>query len=221
MIEIDLLPRTSAQGNRPVSSTPVPRKPFRFLVQDPWVLASSLVVILSLACSGWLLAAGRERTAELNAALETAVRDSIRTAMLAAEAQLLGARLDSVRMRVSVIRHIDSSRYVWPRLLDEVAKALPREAWLVQIAQLSTVAGDVRFRVEGKTFENLAISRFWDGMESSAFIDDVRLVSTEHLMELLGDSGEPAHAYFFVLEAGYRDSRPRLPESATVPAAQR
>lgn len=221
MIEIDLLPRTSAQGNRPVSSTPVPRKPFRFLVQDPWVLASSLVVVLSLACSGWLLAAGREQTAELNAALETAVRDSMRTAMLGAEARLLGARLDSVRMRVSVIRHIDSSRYVWPRLLDEVAKALPREAWLVQIAQLSTVGGDVRFRVEGKTFENFAISRFWDGMESSAFIHDVRLVSTEHLMELLGDSGEPAHAYFFVLEAGYRDSRPRLPESATVPAAQR
>ncbi len=221
MIEIDLLPRTSAQGNRPVSSTPVPRKPLRFLVQDPWVLASSLVVVLSLACSGWLLAAGRERTAELNAALETAVRDSMRTAMLAAEAQLLGARLDSVRMRVSVIRHIDSSRYVWPRLLDEVAKALPREAWLVQIAQLSTVAGDVRFRVEGKTFENFAISRFWDGMESSAFIHDVRLVSTEHLMEPPGDSGEPAHAYFFVLEAGYRDSRPRPPESATVPAAQR
>ncbi len=221
MIEIDLLPRTSAQGSRPVSSTPVPRKPFRFLVQDPWVLASSLVVVLSLVCSGWLLAVGHEQTAELNAALETAVRDSMRTAMLAAEAQLLGARLDSVRKRVSVIRDIDSSRYVWPRLLDEVAKALPREAWLVQIAQSSTVAGDVRFRVEGKTFESFAISRFWDRMESSAFIQDVRLVSTEHLMESLGDSSEPARAYFFVLEAGYRDPRPQLPEPATVSAAQR
>ena len=221
MIEVDLLPRSSAQGKGRVSSTPVPRKPFRFLVQDPWFLASSSVFVLSVACSGWLLLAGRERASELNAALETAVLDSARTATLTLEAQSVVARLDTVRKRVAAIRDLDARRYVWPRLLDEVARALPREAWLVQIAQLSAADGRIRFRVEGKTFENFTLSRFWDGMESSDFIHDVRLVSTEHLVEPSVESGGAQNVYFFVLEADYRDSRPQLLESAPSPAVHR
>lgn len=221
MIEVDLLPRISAQGKRRASSTPVPRKPLRFLVQDPWVLASSAVFLLSVSCSAWLLLAGRERVNELSAALEIAVLDSARTATLAVEAQSVVARLDTVRTRVAVIRDLDARRYVWPRLLDDVARALPREAWLVQIAQLSADDGRIRFRVEGKTFENFTLSRFWDSMESSDFIHDVRLVSTEHLIEPAGDSGEAHNAYFFILEADYRDSRPHLLESVASPAVQR
>ena len=221
MIEVDLLPRSSAQGKGRVSSTPVPRKPFRFLVQDPWVLASSAIFVLSAACSGWLLFAGHGRASELNAALESAVLDSARTAALTMEAQSVGARLDTVRARVAAIRDLDARRYVWPRLLDELSRALPQAAWLVQIAQLSAADGRIHFRVEGKTFENFTLSRFWDGMESSEFIHDVRLVSTEHLMEPSGDSGEPQDIYFFVLEADYRDSRPHLVESANSSAVQR
>lgn len=214
MIEVDLLPRSSTQGNRRVSSTPVPRKPMRFLVQDPWVLTGGSIVVLSAAFAVWLLFAGRERASELNSALETAVLDSARTAALATEARSVAARLDTARRRVAVIRDLDARRYVWPRLLDAVARALPREAWLVQIAHLSSEEGRVRFRVEGKTFYNFTLSRFWNGMESSDFIHDVRLVSTEHLIEPSVDSGEPQSAYFFVLEADYRDSRPEVPASA-------
>ncbi|MDE2652992.1 MAG: hypothetical protein OXI71_04170 [Gemmatimonadota bacterium] len=226
MIEVDLLPGISAQGKRRVSSTPVPRKPFRFLAQDPWVQASSAVFLLSVTSSIWLLLAGRERIGELNAALESAVLDSARTTSLAAETRSVVARLDSLRTRVSVIRDLDARRYVWPRLLDEVAKALPPEAWLVQIAQLSADDGRIRFRVEGKTFGNVALSRFWDGMESSDFIHDVRLVSTEHLIEPSIYSGRDHNVYFFVLEADYRDSRPHLLDrhllvSDTSPAVQR
>ena len=221
MIEVDLLPRMSPQGKRRVSSTPVPRKPLRFLVQDPWVLASSAVSLLSVVCSAWLLLGGRDRAGELNAALESAVLDSARTATLAAQAQSVVARLDTVRTRVAVIRDLDARRYIWPRLLDEVARALPREAWLVQIAQLSADDGRTRFRVEGKAFENFTLSRFWEGMESSDFIHDVRLVSTEHLMEPSVDTGEAHSTYFFVLEADYRDSRPHLLGSGASPEGLR
>ena len=107
-----------------------------------------------------------------------------------------------------------------------MAKALPLEAWLVQIAQLSAADGRIRFRVEGKTFGNVALSRFWEGMESSDFIHDVRLVSTEHLIEPSIDSGRDRNVYFFVLEADYRDSRPHLMDRHllvpdTSPAVQR
>ncbi len=221
MIEVDLLPRTSAQGGRRTSSTPVPRKPLRFLAQDPWVRASAVVFSLCAAASGWLLAGEPGRGAGLNAALEAAVLDSVRTAMLVASAESATARLDSVRARVAVIRDLDARRYIWPRIFDEVAKALPREAWLVQIAQLASEDGGIRFRVEGKTFRNSTISRFWEGMESSEFLHDVRLVNTEHLMEPAPDSGDLQGAYFFVLEADYRNSRPQNSETAVLPGARR
>lgn len=221
MIEIDLLPRTSGQGRRRASSTPVPRKPLRFLAQDPWVLASAVVFVLSAVASGWLLLAGRGRAAELNATLEAAVLDSVRVASLAEGARSAAARLDSARTRVAMIRELEARRYIWPRLFDELARALPREAWLVQIAQLAAEDGRVRFRVEGKTLRNVAISRFWEGMESSEFIHDVRLVSTEHLMEPVPDAGDPASLHFFVLEADYRELRPQGAESAVTRAEQR
>ena len=221
MIEVDLLPRTSAQGGRRASSTPVPRKPLRFLVQDPWVLASALVFVLCAAASGLLLAGGSGRTAGLGAALEAAVLDSARTAKVMASAESVTVRLDSLRARVAVIRELDARRYIWPRLFDELAKALPREAWFVQIAQLAPEDGRVRFRVEGKTYQNFAISRFWEGLESSEFVHDVRLVNTEHLIEPAPGSGELHGAYFFVLEADYRDSRPQIPETAVLTGARR
>ncbi len=221
MIEVDLLPRSHTQGKSRLSSTPVPRKPFRFLLQDPWFLASGFMVLLSAAGTVWLLSAGRERARELTAALDTAVLDSARAAKLTTEAGSLVARLDSIRTRVAAIRDLDARRYVWPRLLDEVARALPPEAWLVQLAQLSADDGRVHFRLEGKTFESFTLSRFWERLESSGFIHDVRLVSTEHTVEPAIGSGEPRNAYFFVLEADYRDSRPQLLGSVDSPEVRR
>lgn len=217
MIEIDLLPRSSGQGGRRASSTPVPRRPLRFLVQDPWVLASAGVFVLCAVLSGWLMVGGRAGAAELDAALTAAVLDSARAGARAREERTLAARLDSARVRVAAIRELDARRYIWPRLLDGLAKALPPEAWLVQVAQLSSGNGIVRFRVEGKTFDNSTLARFWEGMESSEFIHDVRLVGTEHLLEPTVDGGEPRSAHFFVIEADYRDSRAQLLGSAVPP----
>ena len=210
MIEVDLLPRSSTQGGRRPSSTPVPRRPMRFLVQDPWVLASAGVFAVCAVATGWLMGGGRARAAELDAALAAAVLDSARATQGALEVQAVVARLDSARVRVATIRELDARRYIWPRLFDELAKALPREAWLVQVAQLSSDGGSVRFRIEGKTFDNSTLARFWEGMEFSDFIHDVRLVGTEHLMEPASEAGEPRSTYFFVIEADYRDSGPQL-----------
>lgn len=215
MIEIDLLPGGGRPADGTSSGAPVPRKPVRVLLRDPWFACSASIVILSAVMATVLLLAGRGRAAELEGAFDRATRDSVRIGIELAKAEQLESRLDSIRDRADIIKRMDSRRYVWPRLLDELARALPEEAWLVQIAQVTADSGQVRFRVEGETLGNLALSRFWDGMESSDFIDGVRLLSTEHLVDPFPASPQSRTGYFFVLEAEYQEGPPGSPDPGT------
>ena len=214
MIEMDLLSAGKQPGQRIASGSPSPRRPVPALVQDPWIVASGLVIVLFTALSVILLFAGRSRAAELAAAMEVATGDSARIATLLVEVESMESRLDSLVDRVAVIRDLDSRRFVWPRLLDELARALPEEAWLVQVAQVAAEDRRTRFRVEGKTLGNHALSRFWDGVESSRFIQNVRLLSTEHLVEPVSGPSRPRTTYFFVIEGDYEGLQPRTTDSA-------
>ena len=203
MIEVDLLPGGRASGKNIASRNSVAPRPLRILLQDPWILVSGAVIILSVALSAGLLVSGRGRAAGMADAIDSAIRDSTGTAASAGEVGSIESRLDSASARVAMIRDLDAERYIWPRLFDELARTLPEEAWLVQVAQIPALDGRTRFRVEGQTLDNAALSRFWDGMESSDFIRNVRLVSTEHATGPAGDPQGLRTTYFFVLEGEY------------------
>lgn len=223
MLEMDLLSAGKQPGQKIASGVSSPRRPVPVLVQDPWIVGSGLVIVLVTALTIILLFAGRSRAAELTAAVDVATRDSARIATLLVKVESMQSRLDSLADRVAIIGDLDSSRYVWPRLLDELARALPEEAWLVQVAQVATEDRRTRFRVEGKTLGNQALSLFWDGIESSQFIQNVRLLSTEHLVEPIPGRSRPRTAYFFVIEGDYEGLRARTRELAdpvTRPAAR-
>lgn len=213
MIEIDLLPGGGLPGKDPMPGGSAPRRRLRVDLRDRWILASGSVIVLCTVVSGALVFSGRGRAAGLASALESAARDSLRVSALVSEARSLESRIDSLADRAAIIRRLDSGRYMWPRLLDELARALPDEAWLVQIAQLGAEEGRTRFRIEGNTVGNVALSRFWDGLEASDFIHDVRLVSTEHLVEPLATPSRSRTAYSFVLEAEYQGGTPSGPDS--------
>lgn len=212
MIEIDLLPGGGRPGNAETSRASATRGPLRSHLRDPWIVASGLVVFLSAVVSTVLLVSGRGRTAAVASALDSATRDSLRIATAISESRAMESRLDSLGDRASAIGNLDSRRYLWPRLLDEVARALPDEVWLVQIAQVNAEDGVTRFSVEGRSTGTVALSRFWDGLESSAFIRDVRLLTTEHLVEPLSGSRPSPTRYSFVLEAEYEAGASRKPE---------
>ena len=214
MLEMDLLSAGQQPGQGIASGAPSPRRPVPVLVQDPWILVSGLVIVLFTALIVILLFAGRSRAGELAAAMDVATRDSARIATVLVEVASMQSRLDSLVDRVAIIRDLDSNRFVWPRLLDELARALPDEAWLVQVAQVAAEDRRTRFRVEGKTLGNQALSRFWDSIESSRFVRNVRLLSTEHLVEPVPGLSGPRTAYFFVIEGDYEGLPPRTTDSA-------
>lgn len=203
MIEIDLSPGGGRSGNGAATRASAGRRPLRIYLRDAWIVASGLVVVLCIVVSTALLVSGRGRAALVASALDSAARDSLRIATVVSESRSMESRLDSLGDRASAIRRLDSRRYLWPRLLDEVARALPDEAWLVQIAELDADEGATRFSVEGRSIGTIALSRFWDGLEVSDFIRNVRLLSTEHLEEPLSGSRPPRTRYSFVLEAEY------------------
>lgn len=146
--------------------------------------------------------------------MEAAARDSMRIAAAAAATRVLEARRDSIAERVHLVLALDARRYVWPHLLDEVAGALPREAWLTRLAHTTSPEGGVRLRIEGRARGSVALTRFWNGMEASPFIGGVRLVNSERMERPLPDEAE--ELYHFVLEAEHETPDPDLVELVAV-----
>lgn len=136
---------------------------------------------------------------DLEAAVELAVKDSARYSELIQAAERLAARRDTLLARVRVIQEIDRGRYIWPHVLDEVARGLPEYTWLTGVTSAPQDTVGLRFRVTGNTGNNLALTRFMRDLEASPFIEGVTLISVE--ASQLGQKVINA----FVLEAAYQE----------------
>ena len=216
MIEIDLL-QGGGWGRDGRSRTADAGVRSRRLFRDGWFIGSALVIIGSLGVGTYLGVSIRARTAGLEGALQAALADSARSAGLIEQMQTLGARRDSIAARVALIQEIDARRYLWPRIMDEVAGVLPEEAWITRLAQVVSPEDAIRFEVEGMSRDNFSLTRFWNGMESSPFIRGVRLVSTENVAAG-PDDGTDGDLYYFVLQAEPEDPPPEMLDFVPVSA---
>ena len=176
---------------------------------DPWVGGAAATIALSLGLAAHLILPLRKEMAAAEGALEDAVADSARAAALALTVRAVEARRDSIAAKVAMIRSIDAHRYLWPRILSQVADALPPGAWLTHLGQVDAPRPATRFQVEGVAPDNLSLTRFWDALESATSIAGVSLLSTE-VVETPSGRG-----HFFVLQAdeelsgGARAASPR------------
>lgn len=126
MIEIDLL-QGGGWGRDGRSRTADTGVRSRRLFRDGWFIGSTLAIIGSLGVGTYLGVSIRARTAGLEEALQAALADSARSAGLIEQMQTLGARRDSIAARVALIQEIDARRYLWPRIMDEVAGCCRRK----------------------------------------------------------------------------------------------
>ena len=210
MIEVDLLKGSpGTRGARPRKAPAGQR--LRNIPRDGWVVGSCLTMLLSFGFAGHLVLSVRGQAASLDLALEAALGDSVQSAARRHRAVALQTRRDSLAARVALIQEMDALRYLWPRIMDEVAIALPAEAWLTRLGQLPSGDERARFRVEGMARTNRSLTRFWNGLESSPFIRDVRLITSDHAMVRSGGDGID-NLYHFVLEAGQEDPPPEMLE---------
>ncbi len=180
---------------------------------DPWTLGSAAAVILSLGLMGWMFMGTGSRTDDLSLEIEQAARDSARYADLIQQTEGLRARRDTISQKVSIIQDIDGSRYVWPHVMDEVARALPDYTWLTGILQVEGGTHPT-FRVEGRAGNNFALTRFMDNLEASPFVRKVDLITTELVTDNSSGTGD-REVHNFTLTAVFEDPPQELIE--TVP----
>jgi len=211
VIEVNLLPG----GKKRASSGPS----FSFempeiggLPTDRWVLGASAIVIVLLAVTGYLYFDVSGAHEETQLAVEDAARDSARYADLIEQAENLRAQRDSIAERVAIIQEIDRDRYVWPHLMDEVARALPDFTWLRNLTQVS-LGQDLQIRLDGMAGNNFALTRFMENLEASPYIRGVTLISTE--LSVQSGGGVSRTVSQFTLEATYEEPPQDLKE--TVP----
>lgn len=177
---------------------------------DPYVLGAVGAGIVSLAVIVWLFLGVRGDREEIQVALDSAVQDSTRFADIIARTNQLTARRDSIGQRVAIIQEIDAGRYVWPHVLDEVARALPDYTWLRSIVQMQ--ADPIQVRVSGRAGSNFAITNFMRNLEASPFL---RGVVVERIEQATSETDQSDIVFEFEVLVNYEP--PPLEELETVP----
>jgi Tfp pilus assembly protein PilN len=110
-----------------------------------------------------------------------------------------------------MIQEIDAGRYIWPRILDEVSRAIPPYTWLERI-EYSGGGPEPTFVISGRTGSLPALTRFMDALEASPFLRGIELVSSEQAT-LPGDETRVVNN--FALTGGFQHAPLELIE--TVP----
>jgi Tfp pilus assembly protein PilN len=225
MIEINLLPGASrkAKGRRTGLSLGAVLGDAQSSVRDPWMIGAVASVIVAVGAVAFMYTTQSSRSSELAVREEQAVADSARFATVLRSRSRAEAKRDSVQRQLDVIRAIDSDRFVWPHLMDEISRALPPYTWLKtlstaapQAVPASTAADSTtpirpepaRFRLTGNTVDIQALTRFMKLLEASPFIQSVQLARSE--MALV-DGKEVTE---FTLDAQYE-----RPDSAAITTA--
>ncbi|GIW52643.1 MAG: hypothetical protein KatS3mg081_1998 [Gemmatimonadales bacterium] len=189
MIEVNLLPGPKKRKAGAALTLP----DFAALVakvKDP---------LLAGAVGSWILAAGiiaalytveSRRIAALEQELRQVERSERQFRALIAQKQKEEQLRDSLLAELEAIRAIDSDRYNWPHILDEVSKALPDYTWLERLAVLAPAPGEdtlavqrIRFEIEGRTADMAGYTRFLRQLNASPWLTDIVPGATRAVVE--------------------------------------
>lgn len=193
-------------------------------VKDPMLLAAVAAWVIAIGFLGvtWFMT---QRTLHaVEPKLEQARSEHQRFKTFLAQKHKQELIRDSLLSQIVTIRSVDGDRYVWPHVLDEVSRALPAYTWLTLVAPDATpavpppaaatsgngagkadstadsvaVIQALGFRIEGRTVDIQAYTRFLRQLEASPWIQNVTPVSAQTVVE----KERPVTA--FVIRAEFR-----------------
>lgn len=159
--------------------------------RDPWLIVAVVGVVLGLASAGAMWFFQGRQQATLEEQQRIAVQDSTRFAAVLAQRTAAEAQRDSILRQIAVISALDGDRFVWPHVMDEIARALPTYTWLRSVAQASSTApitpeqvaaGEaprLSIRVIAYTVDIQAVTIFMRQLEASPFLENVTLGPTD------------------------------------------
>ena len=166
-------------------------------VKDPLLIG---VVASWLAVSVWLFGVWKKQSSELTEwtpRLEQARTENTRFKAFIQQKKKQELIRDSLLAQIGVIRDVDRDRYVWPHVLDEVAQALPAYTWLTELVAQAPAVPQVSdsaasdsvqqlppaFRIQGRTVDIQAYTKFLRQLEASPWVVDVVPVSVSTVVE--------------------------------------
>ena len=106
-------------------------------VKDPFLVGSVAACLGVAAFLGWAFITNNAKFNDLGPRLEQARDEQKRFDNLLRQKHRAELIRDSLLAQIATIRGVDGNRYVWPHVLDEVAKALPPYTWLTTMATWS------------------------------------------------------------------------------------
>ncbi|HVP39894.1 MAG TPA: PilN domain-containing protein, partial [Candidatus Saccharimonadales bacterium] len=141
----------------------------------PWfawpACAAGVLVALAFASVG--VQSARIRTLERDIS-----KSEAETASLAPQIERIGQlareRAD-MDLRMSLLKRLESSRYVRVQMMDELSRQLPDHVWVTSVRESSP--GKVE--IQGVTFSNLMVADFMQRLEDSPLYEAVDLKVSE------------------------------------------
>jgi hypothetical protein len=209
MIEINLLPgakkaKRGGGGGGPSINFAAIGAAIASKVKDKYLAAAVVASAIALAAIALMFTTQRAREGSLKAEESKQLADSSRYAVVLNDRMRAQARRDSAFLQLAIIKAIDSERYIWPHIMEEVSRALPIYTWLQSMgvsgtaqglnpaASIRTPAPDtgkvkrvrrdpviprdtVRIQMVGRTVDLQAFTRFMRSLEDSPFLEGVSL----------------------------------------------
>ena len=162
-------------------------------IKDPLLLGAVAAWVAVAAFLGITGVAASQQYSALQPKYEAAQQEQARFKKLMDDKRKTEKIGDSLKAQVGVIRSIDGDRYVWPHIMDEMAKSLPAYTWLTGVKMLSSAPADssdttwahrtVQFQVEGRTVDIQAYTRLLRQMEASPWIENVTPLEAHEMVE--------------------------------------
>lgn len=162
-------------------------------VKDPMLLGATAACVGVALWLSWAFISTNTKFNQLGPRLEQARDEQRRFDNLLRQKRRAESIRDSLLSQIATIRGVDGDRYVWPHILDEVSKALPPYTWLTNIAvqaqpaavadTADTTRRPMMFRMEGRTMDLQAYTRFLRQLEASPWLHNVTPQSAQTIVE--------------------------------------
>ncbi len=194
-------------------------------VKDPLRLVAIVAWVGVIGFLGWSYLSAASQLGTLEPRLEELRGEHQRYREFLAQKQKEELVRDSILAQIRTIQQVDGDRFVWPHILDEVARALPPMTWLVEVAPApaaqpmavaDTLMGEepppVEVQLTGRTVDIQGYTRLMRQLEDSPWLGNIMAVSANTVVE----QGRAVTA--FVLKATF--TRPDRSQIQTVPVAE-
>jgi Tfp pilus assembly protein PilN len=205
MIEINLLPGKKKKA-APGAGFKLALPDFQGLlasIKNPWLIVASVASVVVVGGGLLWFITQSTRLRVLQSHLTEVQAEKRRFDAVIAQKRQSERIRDSLVAEIAIIRGIDSDRYIWPHILDQITKALPPYTWLTGIsvagggltapgapgsvaaAQTTDSTGltQVRVWITGSTVDIQAYTTFLRQLAASPWLADVTPATTSTIIE--------------------------------------